>query len=90
MNRGARTGTIEGGARANKAQPSLAFVTLGCPKNQVDSEAMLGLLAKDGFRPTGAVEEAELVVVNTCAFLTSAVDESRRTIQDIAKLKKMG
>ena len=90
MNRGARTGTIEAGGRAGKAQPSLAFVTLGCPKNQVDSEAMLGLLAKDGFRPTGAVEDASIVVVNTCAFLSSAVDESRRTIEGIAKLKKKG
>ena len=69
---------------------SLAFVTLGCPKNQVDSEAMLGLLAKDGFRPTGRVEDAELVVVNTCAFLSSAVDESRKTIRSIARLKKHG
>jgi ribosomal protein S12 methylthiotransferase len=70
--------------------PRLAFVTLGCPKNQVDSEAMLGLLARDGFRPTGDVGEAELVVVNTCAFLSSAVEESRRTIRSIARLKKNG
>jgi len=90
LNRGARTGTIEAGGRAGKAQPSLAFVTLGCPKNQVDSEAMLGLLAKDGFRPTGTVEDAQIVVVNTCAFLSSAVDESRKTIEGIAKLKKKG
>ncbi len=73
-----------------RAAPRLAFVTLGCPKNQVDSEAMLGLLAKDGFRPTGAIEEAELVVVNTCAFLGSAVEESRRTIRSIARLKSKG
>jgi len=73
-----------------KDAPRLAFVTLGCPKNQVDSEAMLGMLAKDGFRPTGSVEDAELVVVNTCAFLTSAVDESRKTIKAIARLKKSG
>ena len=51
---------------------------------------MLGLLARDGFRPTGAIEDAELVVVNTCAFLSSAVDESRKTIEGIAKLKKKG
>ena len=93
MNRGARTGIAlapgtpgTSGTRAT----ALAFVTLGCPKNQVDSEAMLGLLAKDGFRPTGTVEDAELVVVNTCAFLSSAVEESRRTIRDIAQLKHSG
>jgi len=89
LNRGARTGIIDAPRSAAKAT-SLAFVTLGCPKNQVDSEAMLGLLAKDGFRPTGTIEDAELVVVNTCAFLSSAVDESRRTIEGIAKLKKRG
>ncbi len=75
---------------ATSKSPRLAFVTLGCPKNQVDSEAMAGLLAKDGFRSTGNLEEAELVVVNTCAFLTSAVEESRATIQQIARLKKTG
>jgi hypothetical protein len=90
LNRGARTGTIEAGGRAGTAQPSLAFVTLGCPKNQVDSEAMLGLLAKDGFRPTGAVEDAEIVVVNTCAFLSSAVEESRKTIEGIAEAQEEG
>jgi ribosomal protein S12 methylthiotransferase len=70
--------------------PSLAFVTLGCPKNQVDSEAMLGLLTRDGFRATGDPAAADLVVVNTCAFLSSAVDESRRTIRALARLKKDG
>ncbi len=93
MNRGARTGstgTIDPPRRARADAPRLAFVTLGCPKNQVDSEAMLGLLAKDGFRPTGTVEDAELVVVNTCAFLTSAVEESRKTIKAIARLKRSG
>lgn len=93
MNRGARTGDPGAVAKTSGVAsdaPRLAFVTLGCPKNQVDSEAMLGLLAKDGFRPTGTVEDAELVVVNTCAFLTSAVEESRRTIRSIARLKKSG
>jgi ribosomal protein S12 methylthiotransferase len=93
MNHGAKTSTpAQPGARASAqdATPSLAFVTLGCPKNQVDSEAMLGLLAKDGFRPTGTLEDADLVVVNTCAFLSSAVAESRKTIQSIARLKKTG
>jgi ribosomal protein S12 methylthiotransferase len=84
-----RTRTHDAAAPA-PAAPRLAFVTLGCPKNQVDSEAMLGLLARDGFRATGDVGEADLVVVNTCAFLSSAVDESRRTIKSIARLKKTG
>ncbi len=71
-------------------EPTLAFVTLGCPKNQVDSEARLGLLARDGFRPTGDPGQADLVVVNTCAFLGSAVEESRRTIRSLARLKQTG
>jgi len=70
--------------------PTLAFVTLGCPKNTVDSEAMLGLLVKDGFRTVGDVGEADVAVVNTCAFLQSAIRESRDTIAAVAKLKHSG
>ncbi len=70
--------------------PTLAFVTLGCPKNTVDSEAMLGLLVKDGFRTVGDVAEADVAVVNTCAFLQSAIRESRDTIAEVARLKHRG
>lgn len=70
--------------------PTLAFVTLGCPKNTVDSEAMLGLMVKDGFRTVGDVGEADVAVVNTCAFLQSAIRESRDTIAQVAELKKHG
>jgi len=70
--------------------PTLAFVTLGCPKNTVDSEAMLGLMVRDGFRTVGNVAEADVAVINTCAFLQSAVRESRATIAEVAKLKTGG
>ena len=70
--------------------PTLAFVTLGCPKNTVDSEAMLGLMVKDGFRTVGDVAEADVAVVNTCAFLQSAIRESRETIRQVAQLKRRG
>ena len=70
--------------------PKLAFVTLGCPKNQVDSENMLGLLVRDGFRTVGDPAEADVAVVNTCAFLQSAVRESRETISRVAALKQDG
>jgi ribosomal protein S12 methylthiotransferase len=73
-----------------KPAPALAFVTLGCPKNQVDSEAMLGLLVRDGFRTVGDPAEADVAVVNTCAFLQSAVRESRDTIARVAELKHSG
>ena len=73
-----------------KHPPRLAFVTLGCPKNTVDSEAMLGLLVRDGFRTVADPAEAEVAVVNTCAFLQSAVRESKDTIARIADLKQEG
>jgi ribosomal protein S12 methylthiotransferase len=69
---------------------TLAFVTLGCPKNTVDSEAMLGLLVKDGFRTVGDPRDADVAVINTCAFLQSAIRESRQTIAEVARLKKQG
>ena len=55
--------------------PTLAFVTLGCPKNTVDSENMLGLLVGEGFRTVSDPGDADIAVVNTCAFLQSAVRE---------------
>jgi len=76
--------------KRSETTPTLAFVTLGCPKNTVDSEAMLGLMVKDGFRTVGDVGEADVAVVNTCAFLQSAVRESRDTIAEVARLKTTG
>ncbi len=68
----------------------IAFVTLGCPKNQVDSEVMLGRLDRAGFVTTGDLAEADAAVVNTCAFLESAVEESIDTILEVARHKKTG
>jgi ribosomal protein S12 methylthiotransferase len=70
--------------------PALAFVTLGCPKNTVDSEHMLGLLVRDGFRTVGEPEQADVAVVNTCAFLQSAVRESKDAVARLAELKRSG
>ena len=70
--------------------PALAFVTLGCPKNTVDSEHMLGALVQDGFRTVADVGEADVAVVNTCAFLQSAVRESKDAIARVAELKASG
>ena len=70
--------------------PALAFVTLGCPKNTVDSEKMLGLLVSDGFRTGADPGDADVAVVNTCAFLQSAVRESREAIGGLADLKRAG
>ena len=70
--------------------PALAFVTLGCPKNTVDSESMLGLLVRDGFRTVGDPREADIAIVNTCAFLQSAARESRAAIARVAAYKREG
>ena len=70
--------------------PALAFVTLGCPKNTVDSEHMLGALVRDGFRTVGDPVDADIAVINTCAFLQSAVRESKEAIARLAELKQSG
>ena len=73
-----------------KDAPTLAFVTLGCPKNTVDSEHMLGALVQDGFRTVASVADADIAVVNTCAFLQSAVRESKDAIAQVQELKASG
>ncbi len=72
------------------AGPALYFRTLGCEKNTVDSEYMLGLLLQAGFRTVNDPAEADVAVVNTCAFLQSAVRESRDVISGLAALKENG
>jgi len=66
------------------------FVSLGCPKNRVDSELMAGLVERDGAQLTADPEQADVIVVNTCAFLTSATSESIDTILQLAEQKKHG
>src|SRR5262245_63433263 len=66
------------------------LTTLGCPKNQVDSELMLGMLAQAGHEITDAPESAECLVVNTCAFIDRAREESVNTILELARLKDRG
>jgi ribosomal protein S12 methylthiotransferase len=73
---------------APDAPPAIAFVTLGCPKNTVDSEHMLGALVRDGFRTVADPAEADVAVINTCAFLQSAVRESKAAIGELAALKR--
>ena len=86
-----RSGRASAHAQARRAAPpALAFVTLGCPKNTVDSENMLGLLGTAGFRTVGDPAEADVAVINTCAFLASAVRESRDAIAQLAALKHEG
>lgn len=68
--------------------PSVALVNLGCPKNLVDAEKMLGSLAAEGFLVGAAPEDADLVIVNTCGFIEAAKRESIAAILDAAKAKR--
>lgn len=68
----------------------IGLINLGCPKNQVDSEIMLGLLKDAGFELTPNEEEAEIVVVNTCGFIDAAKEESVHTLLQLGELKKGG
>src|SRR5687767_1095192 len=74
----------------NKPIRSVAFVSLGCPKNLVDSERMLGLLAEDGLAITPDAQEADAIVINTCGFLEASKDESLKEINDAIAMKKAG
>jgi ribosomal protein S12 methylthiotransferase len=69
---------------------TIHFVSLGCPKNRVDTEVMLGVAAGEGFRIVEDPTEAEVVVVNTCGFIGEAKRESIETIFELAELKKAG
>lgn len=64
--------------------------TLGCPKNQIDSEMMLGLLSKNSYEITEYAEEADIIIINTCGFIESAKEESIMTITDFLEYKKNG
>ncbi len=69
---------------------TLAFVSLGCPKNTVDSERMLGLLAQDGYALTPNADGADVVVINTCGFIEPARQESLGVIREMLELKRQG
>jgi ribosomal protein S12 methylthiotransferase len=68
----------------------IGMISLGCPKNLVDGEVMLGLAGQAGFEVTARAEDADVVVVNTCAFIDRAKQESVDAILEIAELKRSG
>ena len=72
------------------ARPTVGFVSLGCPKNLVDSEVMMGILDHAGARMTARPEDADVLVVNTCSFIDSAKQESVEAILEMARLKTNG
>ncbi len=72
------------------ASKTFAFVSLGCPKNLVDSERMLGKLAQDGYQLTPEADGADVVVINTCGFIEPARQESLGVIREMLSLKEQG
>src|SRR6185437_12602265 len=70
--------------------PKVGFVSLGCPKNLVDSEVMMGILARAGYELTPRAGEADVLVVNTCSFIAPAQQESVQSILEMAEYKKFG
>ena len=69
---------------------TIGVVSLGCAKNQVDTERMLGILTAAGHEITNQPSEAEILIVNTCGFIESAKQESINTILEMAQYKKGG
>jgi len=70
--------------------PKAGIISLGCPKNLVDSEVMMGVLARNGYEFTPNAQEADVIVVNTCSFIAPAQKESIDTILEMAEYKKFG
>jgi ribosomal protein S12 methylthiotransferase len=77
-------------APTTNAALKVGFVSLGCPKNLVDSEVMLGLLSRAGAQITARAEDADVLVVNTCSFIESAQQESVNAILEMARHKTEG
>nr|WP_231740973.1 30S ribosomal protein S12 methylthiotransferase RimO [Thalassoglobus neptunius] len=75
---------------AGFSKGTYAFVSLGCPKNLVDSEKMLGSLALDGYSLVSQPDRADFVIVNTCGFIDESRKESKAVIQEMLDLKKSG
>src|SRR5512146_2756314 len=73
-----------------KSPTKVGFVSLGCPKNLVDSEVMMGLVARAGAELTPLAQDADVLVVNTCSLIDAAKQESVNTILEMARYKSQG
>src|SRR5215210_2879180 len=78
------------GLTMTSTKATFSFVSLGCPKNLVDSERMLGLLAQDGYRLVPDAGPADLVIINTCGFIDAARQESLGVIREMIRRKEAG
>ena len=70
--------------------PTISFVSLGCSKNLVDSERMLGLLGQDGYALVPDSQPSDLVIINTCGFIDAARQESIGVIEEMLERKRSG
>jgi len=86
----AESGSLPTAEKQPERRQKVGFVSLGCPKNLVDSEVMMGLLARAGAELTRRAEDADVIVVNTCSFIESAQQESVNTILEMAGHKTAG
>src|ERR1700755_93669 len=84
---GARVGSLE---RDSLLMKKVGFISLGCPKNLVDSEVMMGELAREGYEITRDAADADTLVVNTCGFIDAAKKESIDAILEAGRLKPEG
>jgi ribosomal protein S12 methylthiotransferase len=84
------TSAAEDSSQVPSRPQKVGFVSLGCPKNLVDSEVMMGLLARAGAELSPRTEDADIIVVNTCSFIESAQQESVDTILEMARHKTSG
>ena len=84
------TAALENEPKTASKPPKVGFVSLGCPKNLVDSEVMMGMLAQSGAELTPQAEDADVIVVNTCSFIESAQQESVNAILEMAQHKAAG
>lgn len=75
---------------AKRQASRIHFVSLGCPKNRVDSEVMMGVARNKGYVPTDEAEAADVIVINTCGFIEAAKKESIDTILELSQLKQEG
>lgn len=78
----------DGSIRFDYEGNKIYFISLGCPRNLVDSEVMLGILLKAGYEIAPGVEDADYLVINTCGFLEASRQESRDTVQEVLKTRK--
>ena len=73
-----------------QSKPKILFVSLGCDKNRVDAEKMLGLLGQEDYSLTDCETDADVIIVNTCCFITEAKQESIDSLLEMAAYKKEG